>query len=197
MTYIWQKQETWIHWIFPTWEKFVITNGGKNNNNNTNKDYHKMTQKPFMIFTHFDLNSSSFRTDSKQIVSSRSIYTYCTGVLTHLKNRDSLQTVSSFRLFIIYFDSQQCDFLYSSSRAHFLHEARYPMIETQPHGRCIGLPWVSSWNVTGMSGCWCFFLVYVCLLCFGKAGGDGHKRLGIAILNSESACLATDFQAIK
>lgn len=117
--HIWQKQETWIHWIFPTWEKFVINNGGNNNNNDTNKDCHKMTQKPFMIFTHFDLNSSSFRTDSKQIVSSRSIYTCCTGVLTHLKNMDSLQTVSSFRLFIIYFDSQKCDFLCSSSRAHF------------------------------------------------------------------------------
>lgn len=78
-----------------------------------------MTQKPFMIFTPFDLNSSSFGADFKQIVSSRSIYTYCTGVLTHLKNMDSLQTVSSFRLFIIYFDSQKCDLLCSSSRARF------------------------------------------------------------------------------
>lgn len=36
-------------------------------------------------------------------------------------------------------------------------------------------------------------------VCFalGKVGGDGYRRLGVAILNSESICLAMDFQAIK
>ena len=76
------------------------------NNNNTNKDYHNMMQKLFMIFTRFDLNSSSFRTYSKQIVPGQSILTGLvnTGTLIHLKNMH-FNLVSSFRLFITYFDS--------------------------------------------------------------------------------------------
>lgn len=31
----------------------------------------------------------------------------------------------------------------------------------------------------------------------GKVGGHGDRKLGVAILNSESICLAMDFQAIK
>lgn len=36
-------------------------------------------------------------------------------------------------------------------------------------------------------------------LCLGleKAGANRYRRLGVAILNSESICLAMDFQAIK
>ena len=52
-----------------------------------------MMQRLFMIFTHFDLSSSSFRTYSKQIVSGQSTLTGLvnTGTLIHLKNIDFLQ----------------------------------------------------------------------------------------------------------
>ena len=52
-----------------------------------------MTQKLFMIFTRFDLNSSSFRTYSKQIVPGQSTLTGLinTGTLIHLKNIDFYQ----------------------------------------------------------------------------------------------------------
>ena len=64
-----------------------------NNNNNTNKDYHNMMQKLSMIFTRFDLSSSSFRTYSKQIVPGQSTLTELvnTRTLIHLNNIDFLQ----------------------------------------------------------------------------------------------------------
>ena len=57
-----------------------------------------MMQRLFMIFTHFDLSSSSFRTYSKQIVSGQSTLTGLvnTGTLIHLKNIDFLQFSAFF-----------------------------------------------------------------------------------------------------
>lgn len=63
-------------------------------------------------------------------------------------------------------------------------------METQP-------ALASGCHVTGVRGAdvssWC---LYVCSA-LRKAGGVGYRRLGVAILNSESICLAVDFQAIK
>lgn len=159
---------------------------------------HNMIQKLFMIFTHFDLNSSSFRTYSKQIVPGQSTLTGLvnTGTLIHLKNID-FNLVSSFRLFIIYFDSQKNVISYKLAQEHIFAWVKLPHDRnTAPWPSCrpaLGKQLQCDWDAWMLV----FLLVHVCLLCFRKAVGDGYRILSVEILNSESICLATDFQAIR
>lgn len=63
-------------------------------------------------------------------------------------------------------------------------------IELSCTGQAVAMwPGYQDAGISSLSMCVCFAL--------GKAERDGYRRLGVAILNSESICLAMAFQAIK
>lgn len=117
-------------------------------------------------------------------------------ILICFKNMDFLKTEPPFGLFIIDFDSRTCD-SYVRAREHIFAWTKVPHNKNAPVPLCWP-HWVSSCNVTGMPGSWCFFLVPICgLLCFGEGRRGWIQKVGHSNPNSESICLAMDFLAIK
>lgn len=83
-------------------------------------------------------------------------------------------------------------FLYVKAQLHISAWTKVPImtVELSWAGQAVAMwPGYCDAGVSSMYMCVCFAL--------GKAGGDRYRRLGVAILNSESICLAMDFQAIK
>lgn len=186
MTYIGKKrkEKKWIHCTSLTWAnsslvKQVIITTTKNNN--TNEDC-KMMQKlhDFCKFWCKQSFHNYFQANILYLIPgvSRLLGLINCEILICFKNMGFLQTVSSFWLFIIYFDSQKCDFLcLSALKSTFWHEPRCPVTRIQRWPLCWSTRDKQSqcnWGGKGTdASSW-----YMCPLCLGDGGRGWIQTTG-------------------